>query len=152
MAQIQRRKDGSKLMNMCIRLEDYANDPILAPLSDVRRTLTPIDNTNVVQTDPARLMLVFAQLRAKDFKYYFYVLARLERNDKPIRISIADMREQLKEKWKEQVYQALTRLCVVGLLFKVEAKFEQYLVNPAYAWKGNRFDYLDTDSLPIINE
>ncbi len=152
MQAITQRYDGSKLWNLNIKLSEHYNDPVYAPISALRQEFLPVDYTNTVQIDSARLMLVFANIRAKDFKYYFYMLSLLERNDKPVKVVINDMRVILKDRLREQTSQGVNRLVAVGLLLRVESKQSLFFINPVYAWRGNRFDYLDLSELEVIAE
>lgn len=146
------RKYGEKgRYTIKVDLANHYNDPIIAPISAIRKQQTIVDDTNPVNFDAARLALLFVYLRAKDFKYYFYIVARMTTNDRPVKVTSNEMRIALKEKYLSAVGAALSRLVTIGLLFKVEGKFEQYLINPAYAWRGNRIDYINTDNLPVVH-
>jgi len=145
--QISPEKRRSKLK---INLKDY-NDSPFEGQNIVRRTVLEVcDPTSPVQIDSGRIMMCFQSLRAKDHKYYFYVLSKLERNDIPIKIDMQDLKAFAMDRSREVCQQGLERLVVQGLIFRVEHRRACYIVNPAYAWKGNRFDYINTDSLPIV--
>lgn len=149
MSAIKERKDKSGLFTLRVNPNDYYSNEALTPKNNLRRVISAIDNTNPVMVDSARIMSCFHGLRAKDHKYYFYMLSQLERNDKPITVNMGNMREFTQDRLIEAVWQGLDRLVAQGLLFRVPLRKATFLVNPVYAWKGNRLDYLDTDSLPL---
>lgn len=147
LAEIIPEKRRSRLR---INLQDYNDNPFEGQ-NIVRTTVVEvIDHTSPVQIDSGRIMMCFQNLRAKDHKYYFYVLSKLERNDIPIKIDMQELRAFAMDRTRQVCQEGLDRLIVHGLIFRVEKRKGCYIVNPAYAWKGNRMDYIDTDSLPIV--
>lgn len=133
-----------------INLQDYNESPFEGQ-NIVRKTVVEVcDPTSPVQIDSGRIMMCFQNLRAKDHKYYFYILSKLERNDIAIKIDMQELRAFAMDRTRQVCQEGIDRLVVHGLIFRVEHRKGCYLVNPAYAWKGNRFDYLDIDSLPLV--
>jgi hypothetical protein len=130
--------------NLSINPSDYPFHPDLTPKNQFRRAFVAIDETSPVQIDSTRLMVCFEALRAKDHKYYFYILSKLITNDLPIHVNLQEMRKYTKDRTYQMGQHGLNRLVKQGLLFRLENRNSQYIVNPVYAWKGNRLDYLDT--------
>ncbi|MCE7039193.1 hypothetical protein [Dyadobacter sp. CY312] len=143
MGNIKRKYDGLGVFELNINPKDYANHPDYSPFSVFRRVETLVDDTEPVQVDSMRLMLCFQDLLSKDFKYYFYVLGMLKANNIPIPVDLSEMRKFTKDKYTSVTFRGLERCVKQGLLFKVPNRTSQYLVNPVFAWKGNRLDYLD---------
>ncbi len=96
--------------------------------------------------DAARIAPVFGGLRAKDHKYYFYILARLISNDLAIKCDHKHMRDELGDNTVQMVAAGIDRLVQSGLIFRAPHRKGEYIVNPVFAWKGNQLDYLDLSS------
>lgn len=148
MGSVKRVQDGKGTFDLKINPADYANHPEFSPISAFRRIQTAVDDTEPVQVDAMRLMLCFHDLLSRDFKYYFYVLGMLKANNIPVPVDLSAMRSFTKDKYTSVTFRGLERLVKQGLLFKVPNRTSLYLVNPVYAWKGNRLDYLDTSAFP----
>lgn len=128
---------------LSIDATQYHKNPFPGAENSLQRVISYRDDTNPVQMDSARVMRVFHAIRSKDFKYYFYILAKLERNDKAVFVSFHDMRVVLGDKTVSSVKSGIATLVREGLLIVPENTRGRYIVNPVYAWKGNRLDYLD---------
>lgn len=129
--------------NISIDATLYDNDAFVDGNSGLQRVISYVDVSIPTQVDSIRLMRVFNVLRSKDFKYYFYILDKLERNNKAVFIDQRDMRDKLGDNSVQLVSKGIERLIQQGLLFRPENTRGRYIVNPVYAWKGNRLDYLD---------
>jgi len=152
MRQSKQQIKGVYKVRLNLKLEDFYCNADIAPISAIRKEIVVMDSIEPVKVDAMRVAPVFQNLRAKDFKYYFYVLGLLEANDRPITINMQVMRVLMSDKWLTDVAKGLTRLVAAGLLFKMEGKKQTYIVNPVYAWKGDRLQYFNTDDLPLIRD
>lgn len=121
----------------------YEKDLFLAGKSKLQRVQIHVDLSTPAFIDSERIMRVFNRLRAKDFKYYFYILDKMERNDRAVFVDQKHMRDFLGDNKVQTVAAGIDRLVQQGLLFRPENTRGRYIVNPVYAWKGNRLDYLD---------
>lgn len=144
--QITQKGNSKKEYDLHINVKDYDCDPILAPFSAFRKVISYIDDTEPVHIDSTRIMAVFSTLHTGDAKYYFYMLGLLVRNDIPIVCEAGTMRDHFKIKWREVVSRGIERLLKHGLIFKAPNTRGKYLINPVYAWKGNRLDYLNLEA------
>lgn len=126
-----------------INPDEYSSTHLNPTFAPLRAEIILIDHTQPVYIDTTRIMTKFDALRAKDFKYYFYLLNLLVRNDEVIRPDQYKMRNDLKDKYVQNVADGIKRLVQQGLIFAPPNTRGSYLINPAYAWKGNRLDYLD---------
>lgn len=145
-----KQKGNSKTdFELHIDLTQYPYPADYTPKNTPHRTIVLKDDNIYPQIDCIRLIPVIHNLRVRDHKYYFYALSQLERNDIPVHVPMESLRALLQEKYTSEIYKAFDRLCKAGLLFKQPFKRSMYFVNPAYAWKGNRADYLDISTLPL---
>lgn len=152
MRQSKQQIAGVYKVRLNLNLSDFNNHPVNAPISSIRREIIAVDSLDPVKVDSMRIAAVFQNIRAKDFKYYFHVLGLLESNDRPITVNMREMRLLYSDKWLTDVAKGLHRLVAAGLLFKLEGKKETYIVNPVYAWKGDRLQYINTDELPLLKK
>lgn len=146
MPEIGQLGNAKKQYTLQINPADYTINANLAPISAFKRVISYEDDTDPINVDPMRLAPVFAGIRAKDFKYYFYMLAHLVRNDLPVKANHREMRELYNDKSHRVVENAIERLVQSGLIFRAPHRRGEYIVNPVFAWKGNRLDYLDLSS------
>ena len=149
MSAIKQQGDSKKLFVCNFDLNDYPNPPEYTPKFNPQRAIVLRDDTIYPQVDTMRLIAALQLVRARDHKYYYYVLAELVTNDIPVRVPMQDLRALFKEKYTDSIYRGYDRLCQAGLLFKQPNRKAAYFVNPAFAWKGNRADYLDISTLPL---
>lgn len=143
MAEVQRKRHNSPDCTLKFNPEHYSNDPILAPISAFSRVISYKDDTQPVNIDSARLMLTKSPLRIGDYHTYFYILSKLERNDLIINVTAREIYRALSFTSRERAAESLTRLRRAGLIVQMEENTGKYIVNPLFAWKGNRLDYLD---------
>lgn len=146
MAEITPKGNSNTLYTLRMNVTEYGTSPSNAPKPALRRVISYQDDTIPTQVDSERLMEAFRGLRAGDFKYYFYILGHMERNDKAVHCRPTDMLRFFGEKHRSHISQALIRLIQVGLIFRAPRSAGKYIVNPVFAWKGNRLDYLDLSS------
>lgn len=149
MAAIKQQGDSKKLFVCEFDLNDYPNPAEYTPKTGPQRTIVLKDETVYPQLDTMRLIAALQHVRARDHKYYYYILTVLVRNDIPIQVPMQELRGLFKEKYTDSIYRGYDRLCQAGLLIKQPNRRSTYFVNPAYAWKGNRADYLDISTLPL---
>jgi hypothetical protein len=132
---------------LSVNLRDYRNDPFFDPKTAPYRTISYKDDKEYVKIDSIALATVFNKLRVKDFKYYFFMLERLVRNDEPVFVPHREMRLALGDNSVQTVSQAIARLAAEGLIIPEPKGRGKYFINPAFAWKGNRLEYLDLGAL-----
>lgn len=146
MQQIRQKGNSKTVYELKINPAEYTRNERIAPISAFRRVISYKDDTEPVQMDSARIAPLFHGIRSRDFKYYFYIISRLVRNDLAIKCPHKEMRDELGDPSCDTVAQGIVRLVQAGLIFPAPHRRGEYLVNPAYAWKGNRLDYLDLSS------
>jgi len=144
--EIAQKGNSKKEYILSYDIRDYENDPIHAPLNAFRKVVSYVDDTEPVKIDSARLMRVLSGLRVKDFKYYYYIINLLNRNDEPIYANHKEMRDYFKDPYVQTVSSAIDRLVKQGLIQRAPRLRGWYFINPVYAWKGNRLDYLNLDA------
>ena len=150
MSSVIKNKPERLTNKLKINPHDYFQNDDKTPKRAIRREIVIVDSTTPVKIDSARLMQVFEVITPRDLQYYFYILSMLEDTEQPIAVSHFDMRIFFKIKYVEQVAQAMKRLELAGLLFKLPRKAAQYIVNPAFAWIGDRTQYFDANSLELM--
>lgn len=141
----ERYKHPRKLQ---VNIQDYQKSSILAPFPLISAVISYKDDTEPVQLDSMRLAFAISGVKSYDIKYYFYILGIMRTNDVPIVISHAELKAEFKVKYRQEVTNSIERLVQAGLLFTLPREKTTYIVNPVYAWKGNRFNYLNLSALP----
>ena len=131
---------------MLVDVKEYQDEPVNGSFSAFRAVKTYVDDTNPVHIDSERLERVSGSLYKGDSMYYFYMLGRMVKNNIPVYANHGEMRDHFGVKYRVTVSISVERLIRAGLIFKVEGRRTAYLINPVYAWKGNRLDYLDKSS------
>ena len=151
MREIIQIRDGSGRYRLRIDPANYHHDDTLAPLSTFRRVVSAVDDTKPISVDALRLSRCFSGLRSKDFKYYFYIVGKLEENELPVFINLREACNYCGDRTASIGTDAINRLIKEGLLFRVPHKRGEYLINPTYAWRGDRMQYLDTESFMLVD-
>lgn len=151
MDEIENKTAGTKRYKLNINPADYGLDPRYGANIELQQAQVFVDGTSAVNVDCARLMQCFQVLRSKDFKYYYYILSKLVRNDEAIKIDFKEMREFSKDKLYQSIHQGIGRLITQGLIIRAPHRNACFLVNPLFAWKGNRADYINVSALPVVS-
>lgn len=85
------------------------------------------------------------------YRIYMSLLTRLERNDLPCVASIADLKSEFNHlKKSTKVFLAMKELESVRLVFRTKGKYNDFYINPLFAWTGDRRQYFDESTLPLI--
>ena len=142
MAEVTRVRTNKRLYNLSYNPAEYFRTPFGDPLQPFRQQIILVDDTEPVLLDSERLSYVFMALNAKDYAVYFHLLTKLRYNNVPVEVDIQEIRSKYKIKWQAQIGKTLQRLCREGLIHHISDARGLYLINPVYAWKGNRIEYL----------
>lgn len=136
-----------------VNLFDYYSNQIHPPVyrTEIECVEQIVDDTNTLQIDQDTLYNVLFGCNRFSIKMFFYLCHRMTNNRMPITVKSSEIRLQALRTSSRAIFcRSKSELIRAGLITSTGK--HTYYVNPAYAWKGDRKQYIDLDNIPYFTE
>ena len=109
------------------------------------------DERQIVTLDARYLFELSVRVNPVAMRVYMALLTRLIRNDEPIYFTSGEMKLEINQPLKScKVQSAFRELEREKALFRQKGDYNNFYINPLFAWTGDRRQYFDESTLPLI--
>ena len=106
-----------------------------------------------INLDARYLFNLCIKISPQAMRVYMALLTRLIRNNDPISWTIKDLKLQLGySKQNCTVQQSLRELERERAIIRNKGDYTTFYINPLFAWTGDRMQYFDPSTLPLLPE
>lgn len=126
--------------------------PTFSSKSSISQPFTE-QNSSGINFDAHNLFELTVRVTPVAIRVYMALLTRLICNDKPVYCTVntlkADINDSKKSKSVERSIKELER---EKAIFRQRYDYNNFYINPLFAWTGDRVSYFDASTLPLLPE
>jgi|GEM_PF-4672389 len=125
---------------------------------DIALTINPLgeyadNNPCHVHFDARLLFELTVRVTPVAIRAYMALLTRLIRNDQPVYFTSGEMKIAINQCLKScKVQLAFKELEREKAVFRQKGDYNNFYINPLFAWTGDRMQYFDPATLPLLPE
>ena len=106
-----------------------------------------------INSDATLLFQAYNRVTPVAIRVYTALLMRLISNDKPVRATVNELRCDIGLTPKsKRVDDAIHELERERLILRQKQNYKDIYINPLFAWTGDRMQYFDPSTLPLLPE